>query len=194
MSVLEMFILALGLAMDAFAVAVCKGLAMPRLSFDQAACVGLWFGGFQAAMPLLGYFLGAQFSSAISGVDHWIAFVLLALIGGNMLREALAHRSPVQAEPSAGDASLSWKPMLTMAVATSIDALAVGLTFAFLQVRLLPAVTLIGAVTLLLSMLGVKLGHVFGVKYRAKAEMAGGIILVLLGAKILLEHLDLLPR
>ena len=183
MSLAELFILAVGLSMDAFAVAVCKGLAMGKVRFRQMLVPGLWFGVFQALMPLIGYFLGSRFEKYIVSVDHWIAFVLLAGIGVNMIREAFTE------EESDQDTSLSVKAMLPMAVATSIDALAVGITFAFLQVRIVPAVSFIGCVTFLLSMLGVKVGSVFGAKYRKGAEIAGGVILILLGVKILLEHL-----
>ena len=185
MTIAELFLLAVGLAMDAFAVSICKGLALPRIKIRQALIVGLWFGGFQALMPLLGYLLGSQFAAYIENVDHWIAFILLALIGGNMIRES-------RGDADAADASLSLRAMLPLAVATSIDALAVGVTFAFLAVRVLPAVCLIGAVTLVLSMVGVKLGNLFGSRWRSRAELVGGIILVLLGLKILLEHLGIL--
>ena len=186
MTLAELFLLAMGLAMDAFAVSICKGLALPRIKIRQALVVGLWFGGFQALMPLLGYALGSRFAAYIADFDHWIAFILLALIGGNMIRGSRGGADAV-------DASLSFRAMLPLAVATSIDALAVGVTFAFLAVRVLPAVCLIGAVTLVLSMLGVKLGNLFGARYRAKAELLGGVILILLGLKILLEHLGFLP-
>lgn len=182
----ELFLLAIGLSMDAFAVAVCKGLAMDKINLKKASIVGLWFGGFQAGMPLLGYFLGYQFSDAIQNIDHWIAFVLLGFIGFNMIREARS------CDEENADASLGFKTMFIMAVATSIDALAVGITFAFLKVNILQAVLLIGVTTLLLSALGVKVGNVFGVKYKSKAEMAGGVILILLGLKILLEHLGII--
>ena len=187
MSLAELFILAVGLSMDAFAVAVCKGLAMGKVRFRQMVIPGLWFGVFQALMPLIGWFLGSRFEKYIVSVDHWIAFVLLAGIGGNMIREALKD------EDSDQDASLYVKAMLPMAVATSIDALAVGVTFAFLEVRILPAVSFIGVITFLLSALGVKIGSIFGTKYKSKAELLGGIILILLGIKILLEHLGYLP-
>ena len=183
MSLAELFILAVGLSMDAFAVAVCKGLALGKVRFRQMLIPGLWFGVFQALMPLIGWFLGSRFEKYIVSVDHWIAFVLLAGIGVNMIREALKD------EDSDQDASLSLKAMLPLAVATSIDALAVGITFAFLQVRIVPAVSFIGCITFLLSMLGVKIGSVFGARYRKGAEIAGGVILILLGVKILLEHL-----
>ena len=182
----ELFVLAIGLSMDAFAVAVCKGLAMPKITPRCMGIVGLWFGGFQALMPLIGYFLGAQFSDAISSIDHWIAFVLLAIIGGNMIKEALSKGD----EPA--DPSLCFRAMLVLAVATSIDALAVGVTFAFLQVNIGLAVLCIGVITFVLSAIGVRIGHVFGAKYKSRAELAGGIILILLGTKILLEHLGIL--
>lgn len=172
--------------MDAFAVSVCKGLAMPKCTFKKAAIVGLWFGGFQALMPAIGYVLGAQFQEAIASIDHWIAFVLLALIGGNMIHEALDN------DEEEADASLNVKTMFLLAVATSIDALAIGITFAFLKVNIIPAVCFIGIVTFIISFAGVKIGNVFGARYKNKAEIVGGIILILLGLKILLEHLGFL--
>lgn len=172
--------------MDAFAVSVCKGLAMPKCTFKKAAIVGLWFGGFQALMPAIGYVLGAQFQEAIASIDHWIAFVLLALIGGNMIHEALDN------DEEEADASLDVKTMFLLAVATSIDALAIGITFAFLKVNIIPAVCFIGIVTFIISFAGVKIGNVFGARYKNKAEIVGGIILILLGLKILLEHLGFL--
>ena len=181
MGLIELFLIAVGLSMDAFAVSVCKGLAMPKCTFKKAAIVGLWFGGFQALMPAIGYILGAQFQEAIASIDHWIAFVLLALIGGNMIREALGD-----------DASLDVKTMFLLAVATSIDALAIGITFAFLKVNIIPAVCFIGSVTFIISFAGVKIGNVFGARYKNKAEIVGGVILILLGLKILLEHLGFL--
>jgi len=186
MGIGELFILAIGLSMDAFAVAVCKGLAMERISLKNAGIVGLWFGGFQALMPLIGYLLGYSFSDAIQSVDHWIAFALLGLIGLNMIKESRSD------EEECACGCLGFKEMFTMAVATSIDALAVGITFAFLTVDIVPAVSLIGVTTFFLSMLGVKVGSVFGAKYKAKAELVGGIILILLGTKILLEHLGVI--
>ncbi|MCM1025584.1 MAG: manganese efflux pump MntP family protein [Roseburia sp.] len=183
MSLFTLFVTAVGLSMDAFAVSVCKGLAMKKLSLKNALIVGLWFGGFQALMPTVGYLLGARFQNAVSAIDHWIAFVLLALIGANMLREAFSREE----EPA--DDSVSFKVMLPLAIATSIDALAVGITYAFLQVRIIPAVSLIGATTFVLSAVGVKIGNVFGLKYKTRAEIAGGVILILMGVKILLEHL-----
>lgn len=186
MSLLSLFTIAVGLSMDAFAVSICKGLAMQKINFKKALIVGLWFGGFQGLMPLLGYLLGMQFESYITSIDHWIAFVLLLFIGGNMVREALSKE-----EENASD-SLAFKEMLLLAVATSIDALAMGVTFAFLQVSILPAVSFIGVTTLVLSMIGVKIGNVFGTKYKSKAELAGGIILILMGVKIIVEHLGIL--
>ena len=186
MSIFELLLLAVGLSMDAFAVAVCKGLATGKVRFRHMLIPGIWFGAFQALMPLIGYFLGARFEKYIVSVDHWIAFVLLVGIGANMLREAL------QDESGEEDASLSVKVMLPLALATSIDALAVGITFAFLQVRIVPAVSFIGVVTFLLSMAGVKIGSLFGARWRKRAELAGGVILILLGIKILLEHLGVI--
>ena len=186
MGLTELFILAVGLSMDAFAVAVCKGLAMPKCTFKKAAIVGLWFGGFQALMPAIGYVLGAQFQETIASIDHWIAFVLLALIGGNMIHEALDN------DEEEADASLDVKTMFLLAVATSIDALAIGITFAFLKVNIIPAVCFIGIVTFIISFAGVKIGNVFGARYKNKAEIVGGVILILLGLKILLEHLGFL--
>ena len=187
MSIFELFLVAVGLSMDAFAVAVCKGLALKKITFRHALIVGLWFGGFQALMPLLGYLLAARFREAIAAYDHWIAFGLLVLIGGNMIREAIFEK-----EEAETDSALSFRSMLPLAVATSIDALAVGVTFAFLDVRIVPSVTLIGVTTLVLSMLGVKAGSLFGAKYEKKAEVLGGVILILLGVKILLEHLGVI--
>lgn len=187
MTLLDLFFVAVGLSMDAFAVAICKGLALRRVRPGHMVLVGLWFGGFQALMPLLGYLVGVQFAEAIAAVDHWVAFGLLVLIGGNMIREALGK------EEDEADASLSWKKMLPLAVATSIDALAVGVSFAFLQVEIVPAVSFIGAVTFVLSAVGVKVGSLFGARYKRRAELAGGIILIVLGVRILLEHLGLLP-
>lgn len=183
MSLFELFLIAVALSMDAFAVAVCKGLSMRTMNRRHALIVGLYFGGFQALMPALGYVLGIRFQDAITAYDHWIAFILLSLIGANMIKEAL------NPEEDSCDASVAFKDMVVLAVATSIDALAVGVTFAFLRVRILPAVSFIGVVTFLLSIAGVKVGNVFGVRYKAKAELAGGGILIAMGIKILVEHL-----
>ena len=186
MTIFELFVLAVGLSMDAFAVAVCKGLAIGKIQWKHVVIVGLWFGGFQALMPLIGYLLGSSFAEYIAAVDHWIAMILLVLIGANMVRESL-DKDPEHVNPSLG-----FKTMLVMAIATSIDALAVGVTFAFLQVRIVPAVSFIGVVTFLLSMAGVKIGSIFGERWRKGAEIAGGVILILLGLKILLQHLGIL--
>lgn len=179
----SLFILAVGLSMDAFAVAICKGLAMKKLQLKHAVIVGLWFGCFQALMPLIGYFFGVNFYEAIQNYDHWFAFGLLAMIGANMIKEACSK------EDCTEDASLAPKKMIVLAIATSIDALAVGVTFAFLQVNIFMAVSLIGCCTFIISAIGVKIGNVFGTKYKSKAEFAGGVILILLGTKILVEHL-----
>ena len=183
MSTYELFIIAVGLSMDALAVAICKGLSMAKMSWKKGIIVGLWFGGFQALMPLIGYLLGAQFESKITAFDHWIAFILLGLIGGNMIREG------VSGDEEKTDDSVSIKSMLPLAIATSIDALAVGVTFAFLRVNIIYAVSFIGVITFLLSTVGVKVGNVFGARYKSKAEIAGGVILILMGLKILIEHL-----
>lgn len=181
----ELVVLAVGLSMDAFAVSICKGLALQRVSWKECCIAGAWFGGFQALMPLLGYLLGTQFEQFVTSVDHWIAFVLLGIIGGNMIREALSK------DEDKLDGSLAFKTMLLLAIATSIDALAVGITFAFLPgTRIVPAVALIGSITFVFSAAGIRLGNVFGLRYKSKAEFAGGVILILLGTKILLEHLE----
>lgn len=183
MSYLELFVIAVGLSMDAFAVSICKGLSVRRLKPRHNLICGLYFGGFQALMPVIGWLLGRQFESLIKSIDHWIAFALLVLIGANMIREAVKNE-----EENLND-SFSPKTMLPLAVATSIDALAVGVTFAFLDVSIVPAVSMIGATTFILSAVGVKIGNVFGAKYKSKAELAGGIVLVAMGVKILIEHL-----
>ena len=188
MGILELAVLAVGLSMDAFAVSICKGLALKKIRVRHMATVGAWFGGFQALMPLIGYFLGSMFADSIRAFDHWVAFALLALIGGNMIREALSG----EAECEECDNALGFKTMLVMAVATSIDALAVGISLAMVSANIWVSVVFIGVVTFLLSGLGVKLGSVFGAKYKSKAELAGGVILILLGLKILLEHLGVL--
>ncbi len=184
MGLLELFILAIGLSMDACAVSICKGLATCKVSAKHTVITGLWFGGFQALMPLIGYFLGTAFEKYVTNIDHWIAFVLLGAIGVNMIKESFSK------EENAADADFGFKTMLLMAIATSIDALAVGITFALLpDVNIIAAVSFIGVITFILSAIGVKLGCVFGAKYKSKAEFAGGAILILLGTKILLEHL-----
>lgn len=183
MSLPELFLIAVGLSMDAFAVSICKGLSMCRFYPHHALIIGMYFGGFQALMPLIGYLLGIRFQEAITAYDHWIAFLLLGIIGYNMIREALSG------EEESCDASIAVRDMLVLAVATSIDALAVGVTFAFLRVQILPAVSFIGCTTFLLSIVGVRVGTVFGARYKSRAELAGGGILVLMGVKILVEHL-----
>ena len=183
MSLFELFLLAIGLSMDAFAVAICKGLSMQQFNQKHAAIIALYFGAFQALMPAIGYLLGSRFQQSITAYDHWIAFILLALIGGNMVKESFDH------ETETSSPSIHFKEMLILAIATSIDALAVGVTFAFLQVSLIPAVSTIGIITFVISVLGVKIGNVFGMKYKSKAEFAGGVILILIGGKILIEHL-----
>ena len=182
MELIELFLVALSLSMDAFAVSLCKGLSVGRPTPGQCLTCGAWFGGFQALMPLIGFLLGVRFQGVISSVDHWVAFVLLGLIGANMVREALGGGEEHV------DSSFGPRAMLPLAVATSIDALAVGVTFAFLRVEIAPAVALIGVTTLVLSALGVKVGSVFGDRFQSKAELAGGVILILMGTKILLEH------
>ncbi len=185
----ELIITAIGLAMDAFAVAICKGLSTCRVKMKHMVIAGLWFGGFQAAMPLLGYLLGKTFRQYIESIDHWIAFALLVLLGLNMLKEALSKDN----ECSCTDASLAFSVMLTMAIATSIDALAVGITYALLpDVNIFVAIGSIGVITFLLSAGGVKIGSVFGAKNKRYAELAGGVVLILMGTKILLEHLGVL--
>ena len=186
MGFIELIILSIGLAMDAFAVAICKGLSMSKMNWKKAFIIGLYFGGFQALMPLVGYLLGINFQEKITSIDHWIAFLLLGIIGINMIKEAISKDSEKQND------SIKFKDMLILAVATSIDALAVGITFAFLKVNILLAISLIGIITFIISVFGVKIGNLFGDKYEKKAEFAGGIILILLGIKILLEHLNIL--
>lgn len=184
MGFFELFLIAVGLSMDAFAVAICKGLSVRKLKLSHMLITGAYFGVFQAIMPLIGYYLGQTFESYITSFDHWIAFVLLSLIGANMIRESFSKDEEEQ------NASFSFKTMLPLAVATSIDALAVGVTFGLMQgVNIFSAVGLIGCTTLVLSFVGVKIGNVFGSKYKSKAELVGGIILILMGIKILLEHL-----
>ena len=179
-----MFILAVGLAMDAFAVSICKGLSLGRTRLGHCVTAGVYFGGFQALMPLVGYLLGIRFQVLIQSIDHWIAFILLFIIGFNMIREAR--------EEEECSAAMDFRAMLPLAVATSIDALAVGVTFAFLNVDIVPAVTFIGVVTFVMSAVGIKIGSAFGIRYKAKAEILGGAVLILMGLKILLEHLGFL--
>ncbi len=182
MGIGELLITAVVLSMDAFAVSVCKGLSMKKISMKNMCIVGLWFGSFQALMPALGYLLGSMFADVVNSVAHWIAFTLLAVIGLNMVKEAFSK------EEDEADGSLAFKTMLMMAIATSIDAFAVGVSFAMLDVNIIAAVLFIGVVTFTLSAVGVKAGSIFGTKYNSKAQLAGGIVLVLLGVKIVLEH------
>ena len=208
MNLLELLLLAVGLSMDAFAVAVCAGLTMKKAALKKMLIVGLYFGVFQAVMPLIGYLVASLFADQIISYDHWIAFVLLFFLGGRMIvgsfkKEGCSDREcPVETcddrscpggkRPENKEASLTPAQMLPLAIATSIDALAVGVSFAFLRVSIIPAVSFIGITTLLISMLGAKAGSVFGTKFKSKAELGGGIILVLIGLKILLEHLDVI--
>ena len=189
MGFIELFLIGVGLAMDAFAVSICKGLNMRKMNYRQATVIALFFGGFQAFMPFLGWSLGRHFEHYIVSIDHWIAFILLAIIGGNMIKEALGDEEDVEC----GDChdKLDLKELLMLAIATSIDALAVGITFAFLRVNILPAISIIGITTFIISFAGVHIGHHFGSKYEKKAELAGGIILICIGLKILLEHLGI---
>ena len=185
----ELLLIGVGLSMDAFAVAICQGLSMTKIRWGHALTVGLYFGGFQALMPFIGWMLGSQFAGRIQRYDHWIAFILLAFIGGNMIREALSDGEDEEAAVGAG---VDHKKLFFMAVATSIDALAVGVTFAFLDTAILPAISLIGCTTFCISVAGVAVGCWFGARYKKRAEVTGGAILVLLGIKILLEHLGLI--
>lgn len=184
MGFLEILIIGVGLSMDAFAVSICKGLSTRTLKLKHALICGGYFGFFQGFMPFLGYVLGIQFKDKIESIDHWIAFILLALIGINMIKEAFEDEETCNTE-------FSPKVMIPLAIATSIDALAIGVTFAFLNVNILSAVSIIACTTFVISMIGVKIGHVFGTKYKSKAEIAGGIILIGMGIKILLEHLHI---
>ena len=211
MNFIELFLIAVGLSMDAFAVAICAGLTMPRATLKKALIIGLYFGVFQAVMPLIGYLVAKLFAQQIIGFDHWIAFALLCFLGGKMIVESFksfkseggADREcpdegredrtcPGGVKPDRKEASLRPAQMLPLALATSIDALAVGVSFAFLRVSIVPAVLFIGLITLLLSMLGVKIGNIFGIRFKSKSELAGGIILILIGLKILLEHLNII--
>ena len=187
MTFIELLLIAVGLSMDAFSVSICKGLTTKKFSWRMALICGLWFGLFQALMPIIGYFLGAQFQELIEAYDHWIAFGLLALIGANMIREALSKK-----EEESTNGALDVKTMFLLAIATSIDALAVGVSFACIQVELWSSVAVIGLTTFLFSVLGVKIGNVFGSRYEKSAGIVGGIILILIGLKILLEHLGVI--
>lgn len=185
MGLLELFILAVGLSMDAFAVSICKGLSLGIIRLKHMCIAGAWFGGFQALMPLLGYLLGSFFADFVTKYAHWIAFALLTFLGGKMIKEALGSEERV-------DASMDIRSMLLLAVATSIDAFAVGVSFAFLQVSIVPAISFIGSITFVCSAVGVKVGSIFGMKYKSKAELCGGVILILIGIKTMLDGLGIL--
>ena len=191
MGLIELFILAVGLSMDAFAVSVCKGLSLGKIKTKHMCIAGAWFGGFQALMPLIGYFAGRFLSDFVTNYSHWIAFILLSFIGGKMMIEAIREWNEEETV-DVMDAPLDHKNMLVLAVATSIDALAVGITFAFLDTPIIEAITIIGITTMVISIIGVVVGNFFGSRYKSKAEFIGGLILVLLGLKILLEHLGIL--
>ena len=185
MSFLELFLIAVGLAMDAFAVSVCKGLSLGKINLRNMCIAGLWFGGFQALMPAVGFFCGSFFADFVNSFSHWIAFVLLLFIGGNMIKESR------EGDEECCDASMDVKTMLMLAIATSIDALAVGVSFAFMKVNILVAVMLIGVVTFIISAAGVKIGSLFGTRYKSRAELAGGLVLICIGIKVLLEGLGI---
>lgn len=186
MNLFEIFLVGIGLAMDAFAVSVCKGLSMKKMNWKSAIIIALYFGIFQAGMPIIGYFLGTAFSSFVENIDHWIAFILLSIIGGNMIKESTDDETEKRND------KVDLKTMILLAIATSIDALAIGVTFAFFKTNIALAVTVIGLITFMLSIFGVKIGNRFGDKFQNKAELAGGIILILIGLKILLEHLGII--
>lgn len=186
MNFLELILISIGLAMDAFAVSICKGISMKKMNWKKAGIIGLYFGGFQALMPLVGYLLGVGFEEIVTSIDHWIAFILLGILGFNMIKEAFSS------EEEGKDDSVSFKVMIPLAIATSIDALAVGITFAFLRVNILVAICLIGIITFVISALGTKIGNKFGNKYEKRAMIIGGVILIILGIKILLEHLGMI--
>ncbi len=185
MGLLELFLIAVGLSMDAFAVSVCKGLSLGKIKWKHMCIAGIWFGGFQALMPTIGYFFGNFFTDIITSYAHWVAFLLLLAIGANMVKESLGEEEEV-------DASMTVKSMLVLAIATSIDALAVGVSFAFMKVQIVWAVLFIGLTTFVLSAVGVKIGSIFGAKYKSKAELAGGVVLIVIGLKILLEGLGVI--
>lgn len=186
MGIIDLILIGLGLAMDCFAVSICKGLSMKKLEWKKAIIIGLYFGIFQGGMPVIGYFLGSTFESFVTSVDHWITFILLSLIGGNMIKESF------DSEDDKKNDSVDFKTMLILAIATSIDALAIGITFAFLEVNIILAVLIIGIISFIMPIIGVKIGNKFGDKYQNKAEFSGGVILILIGLKILLEHLGIL--
>lgn len=186
MGIVEIFAIGVALAMDAFAVSICKGLSMKKINWKKAIIIGLYFGAFQALMPVIGYFLGTTLSGFVEKIDHWIAFVLLSIIGGNMIKESTDD------EVEKRNDKVDFKTMLVLAIATSIDAMAVGVTFAFLKTNLVLAISIIGIITFIISVLGVIIGNKFGDKFQNKAELIGGIVLIIIGLKILLEHLGII--
>ena len=192
MSFVELFLIGVGLSMDAFAVSICKGLSMKRLSVAHACIIGLFFGGFQALMPLIGWFAGSQFASIVQPVDHWVAFVLLAFVGGKMLFDAFRNNENEGDKNAEQGSKLNVKELLMLAIATSIDALAVGISFGFMQVAIAPAITIIGLTTFMISIIGVFIGHFFGARFEKPATIAGGVVLILIGLRILLEHLGVI--
>lgn len=197
MGIIEIFLIGVGLSMDAFAVSICKGLSMPRLNSKQMLIIGLFFGAFQALMPLIGWALGTSFESLITPVDHWIAFLLLGFIGAKMIFDAIRGSDDENADPAESNTAtyeqkLDLKELLMMAIATSIDALAVGITFAFLGISIIEAIIIIGITTFVLSILGVVIGHFFGSRFEKPATIIGGVVLILIGLKILLEHLGII--
>ena len=191
MSFIELLLIAIGLSMDAFAVSVCKGLAMPKIQANSAIIIGLWFGGFQALMPLIGYLLGVQFQAKITALDHWIAFALLAFVGGKMLWDAF-HDEGEEEDDETSTQRLDLRELFMLAIATSIDALAVGISFSFLQIDIVAAALIIGCTTFVLSLVGVVVGNRFGARFEKPSQIAGGIVLIAIGLKILLEHLGLI--
>lgn len=190
MGLIELFIIAVGLSMDAFAVSICRGLSLGKIKFKHMCIAGLWFGGFQGLMPAIGYFLGSFFADFVNKYAHWVAFIMLAIIGGNMIKESF--EKPECECCGCEEQTMNFKTMLPLAVATSIDAMAVGVSFAFLKVDIVPAVIFIGCITFILSGVGVKIGSIFGSKYKSKAELAGGIVLILMGLKTLLDGLGII--
>ncbi len=186
MSILEILLISIGLAMDAFAVSICKGLAMKKMNWKKAIIIGLYFGIFQAVMPIIGYYLGEKFENLVTSIDHWIILGLLVFIGGNMIKESF------QKENEEANENIDIKTMMILAIATSIDALAVGITFAFFEINLISVVLAIGIITFILSVIGVKIGNKFGAKYKRKSEFVGGLILILIGIKVLMEHLGII--
>lgn len=188
MGLFEISFIGIGLAADAFAVSVCKGLSMKKFILRNAIIIGLYFGLFQAIMPLLGYYLSVNFQSIVESIDHWIAFILLSIIGGKMILESIRSNNVYEEDYNE---SIKFKTMFLLALATSIDALAVGITMAFLEVNIFQSISIIGLITLLLSIIGVKIGNRFGDKFQNKAEIIGGVILILIGTKILLSHLGI---